>query len=69
MQDSKLEIMRKMLRPEIVSKHEELFGGTVEYLKGLEDNIQASRSGQATFNIRWGKETKHWNKYNKISDD
>lgn len=62
MQDSKLETMSKMLRTEIVNEHEELFGGTVEYLKGLEDNIQASRSGQTTFNIRWVKETKHWNK-------
>jgi hypothetical protein len=62
MQDPKLETMSKMLRTEIVNEHEELFGGTVEYLKGLEDNIQVSQSGQTTFNIRWLKEAKHWNK-------
>lgn len=61
MQDSKLETMSKMLRTEIVNEHEELFGGTVEYLKRLEDNIQVSQSVQTT-NIRWLKETKHWNK-------
>ena len=62
MQDSKLETMSKMLRTEIVNEREELFGGTVEYLKGLEDNIKVSQSGQTTFNIKWVKETKHWNK-------
>ena len=44
--DSKLETVSKMLRSEMVKGHEELSGGTVEYLKGLENNIQALRGAQ-----------------------